>query len=184
MMEQRRYRRPMHVVLESSETRRVRSPGSSATDAEGESGCIPVLEPSRVEQTPKKPSKTAQQMRRQRKFQTKSDRKEGSAEGLQQIQRPSVHAPQQAERELLHFQQCFLTYCQHDPSWIVKAIPKAMLTAVFKAKSATRCWRFPHLRAMGKCRPSIKHKTKMHYHFECIMGEQPWEKRKFSDRRR
>lgn len=85
-----------------------------------------------------------------------------------------------ANRDLPYFQQCFLTYCQQESGWIVKAIPKATLTAVFKAKSAARCWRSPHLRAPGKCRPSIKHKTKMHYHLECITGEQPWEKRKFS----
>lgn len=118
-------------------------------------------------------------MQRQKTPLTESDKKEGSAEELQHIWRPSVCAPQKADRELLRFQQCFLTYCQYDSSWIVKAIPEAMLTVAFKAKSTTRCWRCSHLRAMGKCTLSIKHKTKMHYYFESIMGEQPQKKKDF-----
>lgn len=71
------------------------------------------------------------------------------------------------------------------PTWFqldCKGNPSSNGKAAFKAKSATRCWRCPHLRATGKCRPSIKHKTKMHYHLESIMGEQPWKKRKLSDK--
>lgn len=41
---------------------------------------------------------------------------------------------QKADRELLHFQQRFLTYCQHDSSWIVKAIPEAMVKQHLKTK--------------------------------------------------
>lgn len=57
-----------------------------------------------------------------------------SAEGLQQIWRPSVHAPRKLT-ELLHIQQHFLTYCQHDSSWIVKAIPVAMVKQHLKPKA-------------------------------------------------
>lgn len=71
------------------------------------------------------------------------------------------------------------------PTWFqldCKGNPRSNGKAAFKAKSATRCSRCPHLRATGKCRPSIKHKTKMHYHLESIMGEQPRKKRKLSDK--
>lgn len=140
--------------------------GSSVTHAEVESGYILVLETSRVgEQANRKtPQRQCNKCGDDEDSRQKVTKREGSAEGLQQIQRPSVHASQQENRELLHFQQCFLSQCQYDSSWIVKAIPEAMLTVVLKAKSATRCWGCPHLRVTGKRRPSIKHKTKMHYH--------------------
>lgn len=119
---------------------------------------------------------------RAQKFQTKVAKRWVPQKGFERSRdlQPVLHNKQ---TQLLHFQQCFLTSCQYDSSWIVPAIPEAMLTAVFKANSATGCWRCPHLRATGKRRPSVKHKMKMHYHFEHIMGEQPWEKRKFSDRK-
>jgi len=42
-------------------------------------------------------------MQRQKTPLTESDKKEGSAEELQHIWRPSVCAPQKADRELLRF---------------------------------------------------------------------------------
>lgn len=154
--------------------------GSGVTDQEQELGSIPALETSQGEEE-KKPSKAPQQLQRQ-KIPDKSGQKEVPQKGFERCRdlQPVLH---NKRTQLLHFQQCFLTSCQYDSSWTVPAIPEAMLTAAFKASSATRCSRCPHLRATGKCRPSIKHKMKMHYHLECIMGEQPWEKRKFSDRK-
>lgn len=72
---------------------------------------------------------------RERTFLTKKKKSnKESAEGLQQIWRPSVHAPRKLT-ELLHIQQHFLTYCQHDSSWIVKAIPVAMVKQHLKPKA-------------------------------------------------
>lgn len=73
---------------------------------------------------------------RERTFLTKKKKKSNkeSAEGLQQIWRPSVHPPRKLT-ELLHIQQHFLTYCQHDSSWIVKAIPEAMVKQHLKPKA-------------------------------------------------
>lgn len=156
--------------------------GQRLTDQEGELPYIPAPETSRGDEKNKNTSKAAQQMQRQKIHYKNVAKERVPQKGFERSRdlQPVLHNKQ---TQLLHFQQRFLTSCQYDPSWIVPAIPEAMLTAVFKANSATSCWRCPHLRATGKCRPSIKHKMQMHYHLECIMGEQPWDKRKFSDRK-
>lgn len=71
------------------------------------------------------------------------------------------------------------------PTWFqldCKGNPRSNGKAAFKAKSATRCSRCPHLRATGKCRPSIKHKTKMHYHLVYHGWTTPEEKETFRQR--
>lgn len=120
---------------------------------------------------------------RERTFLTKKKKKKqqrvcrGSAADMETFSPPS----QKADRIATYS----ATLSDLLPTWFqldCKGNPRSNGKAAFKAKSATRCSRCPHLRATGKCRPSIKHKTKMHYHLESIMGEQPRKKRKLSDK--
>ena len=71
--------------------------GSRVANAEGESGYILVLETSRAEQANKKPSKTAQQMQDRENSWQKVTKRRVLQRDFQQIQTPSVQAPQQAE---------------------------------------------------------------------------------------